>query len=118
MALPIYMDVHVPRAISVGLRARGLDVLTAQADDAGRFSDPELLDRAFKLGRLLFTRDDDLLREATARLRSQLPFATVVYAHQLRASVGRCIADLELIATAGGVEDLTGHIFHLPLGKD
>ena len=115
MALPIYLDVHVPRAIAVGLRARAIDVLTAQADNAAEFEDPQLLHRALELGRLLFTRDDDLLREATARQRSGATFATVVYAHQLRVSIGRCIADLELIAKAGGEDDLRNHVFHLPL---
>jgi len=29
MAIALYMDQHVPRAITVGLRLRGVDVLTA-----------------------------------------------------------------------------------------
>ena len=92
MALPIYLDVHVPRSIAVGLRIRGLNVLTAQADNAAEFEDPQLLDRALELGRLLFTRDDDLLREATARQRSGATFAK-----------------------AGAEDDLRNHVFHLPL---
>lgn len=32
MSVAFYMDEHVPRAISVGLRLRGVDVLTAQED--------------------------------------------------------------------------------------
>lgn len=61
------MDVHVPAAITRGLLLRGADVLTAQIDGAARFSDPELLDRATELGRVLFSQDDDLLAEATKR---------------------------------------------------
>jgi len=57
MALKLYMDVHVPRSITVGLRLRGRDVLTAQEDGAARLQDPELLDRAAELGRVLFTQD-------------------------------------------------------------
>lgn len=101
MALPLYMDVHVPRAITNGLRARGINVLTAQDDDTGEFHDDKLLDRALEYGRILFTRDDDLLREATVRQRSHERFATVVYGHQQKVSIGRCIRDLEFIATAG-----------------
>jgi hypothetical protein len=52
MALPIYLHVHVPRAIAVELRAGGIDVLTAQADNAAEFEDPQLLDRALELGRV------------------------------------------------------------------
>ena len=54
MPLKFYMDQHVPRAITVGLRLRGLDVLTAHDDGASTLSDPALLDRATTLGRVLF----------------------------------------------------------------
>jgi hypothetical protein len=46
MALALYMDHHVPRAITVGLRVRGVEVLTAEEDGAKAFDDPALLDRA------------------------------------------------------------------------
>ncbi len=45
MVITLYMDVHVPKAITVGLRLRGVDVITAQEDNAGELEDPELLDR-------------------------------------------------------------------------
>ena len=34
MAIPLYTDQHVPRAITTELRLRGVDVLTAQEDGA------------------------------------------------------------------------------------
>jgi len=69
------MDVHVPRAITEGLRLRDIDVLMAQEDGAGALTDPELLDRAAALGRVLFTRDADLLVEATQRQRNGRSFS-------------------------------------------
>ena len=33
MSVALYMDEHVHRAITVGLRLRGVEVLTAQEDD-------------------------------------------------------------------------------------
>jgi hypothetical protein len=48
-----YMDVHVPAAVTQALRLRGVDVLTAQEDNARRLLDDELLDRATALGRVL-----------------------------------------------------------------
>ena len=36
---PLYLDVHVPAAISYQLRRLGMDVLTAQEDDATELSD-------------------------------------------------------------------------------
>ena len=50
MSVRLYVDVHVRRAVSEGLRVRGVDVLTAQADGARELDDPELLDRATELG--------------------------------------------------------------------
>jgi uncharacterized protein with PIN domain len=115
MALRLYMDHHVPRAITNGLRLRGQDVLTAYEDGASELQDPELLDRAAEHGRVLFTQDDDLLVEATRRQQAGLPFHGVIYAHQLRVSIGRCIQDLEVIATVGSDEDVTGQVIFLPL---
>lgn len=63
----LYMDVHVRREVTVGLRIRGVDVLTAQEDDAATLSDAELLTRATERGRVLFSQDTDFLRESAAR---------------------------------------------------
>jgi predicted nuclease of predicted toxin-antitoxin system len=59
------MDQHIPRAITVGLRLRGIDVITAFEDKASEMNDSELLNRASELGRVLFTQDNDLLAEAS-----------------------------------------------------
>ena len=64
MGIKLYMDVHVRREITEGLRTREVDVLTAQEDGAAELDDALLLDRATSLGRILFSQDDDLLREA------------------------------------------------------
>lgn len=100
------MDHHVPRAVTNGLRLRGVDVLTAHEDGASELVDPVLLDRASGLGRVLFTQDDDLLAEATHRQHRGQPFGGVIYAHQLRVSVGDCVRDLELVAKAGDPKDM------------
>lgn len=38
MAIALYMDHHVPRAITVGLRVRGVAALTAEEDGARKGS--------------------------------------------------------------------------------
>src|SRR5215210_4576799 len=98
MPITLYMDQHVPRAITVGLRLRGVDVLTAYEDGTSDLADPELLDRASALSRALFSQDDDLLAEAARRQEAGVPFNGVVYAHQLHVSIGVCVRDLEIIA--------------------
>jgi predicted nuclease of predicted toxin-antitoxin system len=109
------MDMNVRRAIAEGLRLREVDVLPAQEDGAGRLSDTALLDRATAVGRVLSTQDADLLREASERQQRGEMFAGVVYAHQLKVTVGQCIRDLELIAKTSEPEDCANCVEYLPL---
>jgi len=110
-----YMDHHVPRAITIGLRLRGIDVITAFEDDTGEMIDSELLDRAGEMGRVLFTQDNDLLSEVARRHKEEILFHGVIYAHQLRISIGACINDLELIAKVADPDDLINDVIFLPL---
>jgi predicted nuclease of predicted toxin-antitoxin system len=110
------MDVHVPRAVTAALRLRTIDVLTAQEDGAAQFDDDRLLQRATDLGRILVSQDEDLLREGSLRLLEGRGFSGVVYAHQLRVTIGRMVEDLELIATATSKEEWCGRIEYLPIG--
>lgn len=115
MTLAFYMDHHVPKAITNGLRLRGIDVLTAHEDGTDEYEDSELLTRATELKRVLFSQDDDLLKEAAKRLEKQIPFYGVVYAHQLRVSIGGCVNDLEMIARTATAEDIVNSVQFLPL---
>jgi hypothetical protein len=115
MALAFYMDHHVPHAITVGLRLRGVDVITAYEDGTSEAEDEDLLNRASELNRVLFTQDDDLLAEAAFRQQNGIPFYGVVYGHQLRVTIGTCIHDLEIIAIAGEPEDVNNRVYFLPL---
>ena len=115
MPVGIYTDVHVPRAITIALRSRGVDVLRAQEDNAERLSDAELLDRATFLQRVLFTFDDDLLVEARKRQLNERPFSGLVYAHALSVTIGACVKDLEIIAKACELEYFLSHIEFIPL---
>jgi predicted nuclease of predicted toxin-antitoxin system len=56
-----YFDQHVPIAVALGLRRRGIDVLTAQEADLCGRSDEEQLQKAISEQRVLVTFDDDLL---------------------------------------------------------
>lgn len=115
MALALYMDQHVPRAITTGLRMRGVDVLTAYEDGASRIDDASLLERASALDRVLFTRDADLLAEGARRQSEGTAFRGVIHAHQLRVPIGTCVHDLQLVAEAGEPEDLINRVENLSL---
>ncbi|MDB5290446.1 MAG: hypothetical protein JWL69_1687 [Phycisphaerales bacterium] len=109
------MDENVRGAVTNGLRARGVDVLTVQEDGRVGDADPDVLDRAGELGRVVFTQDADFLAEGTRRQRAGIQFVGVVYAHHLRVSVARCIDNLELIAGALDLAEFAGRVEYLPL---
>ena len=111
------MDEHIPRAITAGLRLKGIDVLTVQEDNCSGKSDPELLDRSFCLKRAIFTNDEDLLVEASKRQRSSQVFCGIIYAHYLKVSIGTCIKDIELLSRFGEIKDIENHVIFLPLKR-
>jgi len=109
------MDHHVRKAITDGLRLRGVDVLTAEQDGTKQLPDDQLLDRAGALGRVLFTQDEDFLVETARRQREGLAFAGVIYGHQRRVAVGQCIRDLEFLCVVGELGDFANQVIYLPL---
>ncbi|MEQ8848621.1 DUF5615 family PIN-like protein [Botrimarina sp.] len=115
MALAEMMDVHVPAAVSEGLRRLGHDVLTAQADGADRLADDDLLARANALGRVLFTQDDDLLRIAARWQSDRKPFRGILFAHQLSLGIGPLVDELNLVLSACEEADVDGRVLYLPL---
>ena len=56
-----------------------------------------------------------MLAEAAMRQAAGQFFHGLVYAHPVAASVGDCIRDLELIATASSPADFEGTVLYLPL---
>ncbi len=113
MTVALYIDEHVHRAITIGLRLRGVDLLTVQEDGRRNTPDPEIVARAAELGRVIFSQDEDMLVEATRRQRTGEPFAGIIYAHQLH--IGICVHDLELIAQVAELEDMINCVEYLPL---
>ena len=104
------MDAHVPAAVTRGLQFRSVDAVTAQEDGSDELSDPELLDRAGALGRVLFTHDDDHLVEAVRRQRSSEAFNGVIDIHHLELVIGRCIESLEMICKVCDPQDMANRI--------
>ncbi len=115
MSLGLYTDVHVPAQITTALRSRSVDVLTSQSDLTTTLPDPELLDRATSLARVLFTFDKDLLQEATLRQAEGKFFAGIIFAYPLRITLGQCIEDLELAAKVYDPPEMANRILYLPI---
>ena len=115
MTVALYMDEHVPHAVTYALRLRGIDVLTAQEDGGEGEPDEVLLARATTLGRVLFSQDEDLLRISTQRQREGLVFAGLVFARQTECTIGGLVSDLELVATLSEPAEMADIVLYLPL---
>ena len=115
MAVPLYMDVHVPESVSEQLRRRGVDVLTAVENGARQWSDDQLLERAGSLGRVVFTQDVRFKAMAEDWQARSRPFAGLAFAHQLHATIGELVRDLELIALGTEPHEWASQIVYLPL---
>lgn len=108
----LYMDHHVPSAITEGLRKQEwtYSLLTRMA----RRGLTTTLSWTEPLGRVLFSQDQDLLAIAHRRLETGPAFAGVVYAHQLGISIGQAVRDLELIAKILDPDDMRDRVEYLP----
>jgi hypothetical protein len=109
------MDHHVPAAITEGLRARGVDVLTAFEDRTAEFEDPPLLERAYELDRVLFTQDVDLLVVAKEWNERGKEFGGLFFGHQLELTIGQAVRDLELAAKVLEPVEMRDVVEYLPL---
>lgn len=103
-----YTDEHVSRAVIVGLRQRGVDVLSVPEANKFGASDEEHLAFAFAEERVLFTHDADFLRLAS----SGIDHAGIVYAHQ-PTPVGEIIHGLMLICQVLDSEDMINRVEYL-----
>ncbi|MBD2676548.1 MULTISPECIES: DUF5615 family PIN-like protein [Nostoc] len=115
MTIKLYMDVHVPQAITDQLRRRNVNVLTAIEDNADELPDDELLERARLLGRVIFTQDIRFKAMAQDWQREGKSFAGMIFGHQLGGTIGQYVKDLELIAQASEQDEWLNTIEYLPL---
>jgi hypothetical protein len=113
--LALYMDQHVPAAITGALAVRGIDVLTAHDDGLADADDQTILDRATELGRVVFTRDRDFLVLGRAAQSSGVKFSGIIYAHQLHVTIGQAVRDLELICQSLTPDEIRSQVYFLPI---
>ncbi len=115
MSVALYMDVHIPMAITRQLRLPGVDVVAATEERTNALTDDALLNLAGEQGRLLFTHDIRFKALAENWQRIGKPFAGLIYGHAEGASIGRYVRDLELVAKSCESSELSNTVVHLPL---
>jgi predicted nuclease of predicted toxin-antitoxin system len=112
--LAFYMDRQFRARVSVGLRLRKIDVVTAIEDGAEELADDLLLARASALGRVLVTHDQDFLRIAAEWQTTGRDFAGVVFAVQQSFDIGIAIEFLELIAHVMPPDEIRNRVEFIP----
>lgn len=103
-----YADVHVPRSVTLALRRRDVDVLTAQDRGLERAPDREHLDLATQEGRVLITQDLDFLILNAAGV----PHAGIAYVRQ-GSPIGRIVSGLLLIHGVLTPDEMVNRIEYL-----
>jgi predicted nuclease of predicted toxin-antitoxin system len=106
--IKFYTDEHVSKAVVMGLRRRGVDVLTVPEAGTLGASDEAHLRRAREEGRVIFTQDDDFLRLAAAGA----DHAGIVYTTQ-ETTTGEIISGLMLIHWVLEADEMMGHVEYL-----
>jgi Domain of unknown function (DUF5615) len=114
MTVRLYMDVHVPQAITEQLRRRDVDVLTAIEDGVDTMLDRRLLERVHLLNRVIFTQDIGFRVMAQEWQRQNKPFSGLIFGHQLGGTIGQYVRDLELIAKSSEPEEWINVVEFLP----
>ena len=103
-----YVDEHIARAVVLGLRQRGIDVLTVPEANLLGATDEEQLAFARRESRVIFTRDADFLRLHA----SGLPHAGIVCTGR-HVSIGDMIRGLALIHEVLDIDDMQGCVEYL-----
>ncbi|HEY9801918.1 MAG TPA: DUF5615 family PIN-like protein [Leptolyngbyaceae cyanobacterium] len=114
MAIALYMDVHIPQAITSQLRRRGVDVLTAAEDETQELPDDKLLERVTELKRVLFTQDIRFRVLAETWQIEGKEFSGLIFGHQLGGTIGQFVKDLELIAKASEIDEWMNVVEYIP----
>jgi hypothetical protein len=108
------MDVHVPEAITLQLRRRDIDILTAFEDETRELPDDQLLERVRQLKRVLFTQDIRFRVLAETWQIQGKEFSGLIFGHQLGGTIGQFVKDLEFIAKASEPDEWMNVVEYIP----
>jgi len=114
VTISLYMDVHVPQAITLQLRRRNVDVLTAFDDNSEELPDEQLLERVTQFKRVLFTQDIRFRVMAETWQTQGKQFSGLIFGHQLGGTIGQFVEDLELIAKVSELDEWRNVVDYIP----
>ena len=99
------LDEHVPRAVALGLRQRGVDAVTVRESGTAGEADVNHLSAARAQERIIVTQDDDFLR-----LHAQgMSHAGIVFVPR-QSAIGTIVRGLMLIQQVLDDADMRNHV--------
>lgn len=109
MEIRYHLDEHMDAAVVEGLRQRGVDDTTTLVAGLAGASDEDQLAYATGNGRVLVSRDPDLL----AMHNEGVPHAGIAFWHSKRRNLGQLVLDLVLLWRVATAEEMRGRVEHL-----
>jgi len=103
------LDEHVPNAVAVGARQRGVDVVTAAEAGIRGADDPVVLARAHADQRIFVTFDDDYL----ALDREGQPHSGIIYCPLDSRDIGNIVDWIAALHEAATADELVGRIVYI-----
>ena len=108
-AIRFFLDENTHGGLAAGLRARGVDAVSAREVGRLRLSDPDQLAFATTEGRVLVTHDEDYL----ALHATGVAHAGIAYCHPDTYSIGQLIDALVLVYGAMTADEMINHVEYL-----
>lgn len=106
MSLSLLCDENIPYPVVEGLHRRGLDVVTIQEKGLSCADDENVLKKALKEGRVIYTRDTDFLRLHKAGHKH----SGIIYHPPLAYSIGDAVRRILILNEVFTSEELRGQI--------
>jgi hypothetical protein len=104
-----FFDHHMWRAVTVGLRRQGIDVMTAEEAGLAEDDDPVLLSFATAERRMLMTFDRDFF----ALHNRGVPHAGIAWCPALKYRIGPLIGQLRLVHGVYTADEVVNHLEYL-----
>ncbi len=112
VGIAYYFDESVNRAIALGLRLKGVEILTVPEDGKSGVDDLQVLSRTIDLNRPLVTADQDFLEIAHQRLILNQSFPGIIFLRP-HISIGYVIENLLIYAELGELSDFMNQVIFL-----
>ena len=109
MPLLLLFDEHASYDIMDGISLRGIDAISVQQAGIRSAIDESILDLAIRLGRVIYTHDDDFLRiDATG-----VSHAGVIFHREKKYTVGRAVEELEIACKIFDMDEMRNRVHWL-----